>query len=118
VDYVTAFIYAVGSIVCHQVPERSFHISGLQFPVCARCTGLYIGGAIGLFVWLLPGDRALGSRQARRALLIAVVPTAVTLATAELGWWDPANALRALLAAPLGLAVGVIVATGLTGNLR
>ena len=30
------------NIICHRKPERSFFISGHQFPVCARCTGFYI----------------------------------------------------------------------------
>ena len=33
--------------VCHQRPERSFHVAGVQLPVCARCTGLYVSGAAG-----------------------------------------------------------------------
>ena len=28
--------------ICHRKPERSFFIKGYQFPVCARCTGIYI----------------------------------------------------------------------------
>jgi uncharacterized membrane protein len=28
---------------CHRIPERSFFYKGKQFPVCARCTGIYIG---------------------------------------------------------------------------
>lgn len=28
---------------CHQMPERSFFYHGKQFPVCARCTGVFIG---------------------------------------------------------------------------
>lgn len=28
---------------CHQRPDRSFFIRGYQFPVCARCTGVFIG---------------------------------------------------------------------------
>ncbi len=36
---------------CHQLPERSFFIKGKQFPVCARCTGCFIGYAIGFFVY-------------------------------------------------------------------
>ena len=30
-------------VVCHQKPERSFFWKGKQFPVCARCTGIYLG---------------------------------------------------------------------------
>ena len=28
---------------CHQRPERSFYFKGKQFPVCARCTGVFVG---------------------------------------------------------------------------
>jgi len=32
-------------VLCHRKPERSFFIRGKQFPVCARCTGIYLGYA-------------------------------------------------------------------------
>ena len=28
---------------CHQLPQRSFFYHGMQFPVCARCTGILSG---------------------------------------------------------------------------
>ena len=28
---------------CHQLPDRSFHIKGIQLPLCARCTGILFG---------------------------------------------------------------------------
>lgn len=41
---------------CHQMPERSFFIKGYQFPVCARCTGVYLGAlfSIALFFKIKP----------------------------------------------------------------
>ena len=36
---------------CHQMKERSFHIKGRQFPVCARCTGAFIGYLVGAPVY-------------------------------------------------------------------
>ena len=33
---------------CHQLPERSFFWHGRQFPVCARCTGVYLGELLAL----------------------------------------------------------------------
>ncbi len=30
-------------VFCHRKPERSFFYKGKQFPVCARCTGFYVG---------------------------------------------------------------------------
>lgn len=35
---------------CHQLSERSFHIGIRQFPLCARCTGIYLALAIGLII--------------------------------------------------------------------
>lgn len=32
---------------CHQMPERSFFIRNVQFPVCARCTGVFTGEILG-----------------------------------------------------------------------
>lgn len=29
--------------ICHRIPERTFQFKGLSFPVCSRCTGMYIG---------------------------------------------------------------------------
>jgi len=36
---------------CHQSPERSFFIKGRQFPVCARCTGVFIGQTAAFFTF-------------------------------------------------------------------
>jgi uncharacterized membrane protein len=32
-----------GYAICHRIPERSFIIAGRQLPLCARCTGIYLG---------------------------------------------------------------------------
>jgi uncharacterized membrane protein len=43
---------------CHQLRERSLFFRGYQFPVCARCTGLFFGQISGLifFYFLLKYD--------------------------------------------------------------
>ena len=42
---------------CHQRPDRSFFYHGKQFPVCARCTGVFLGECISLIAsrWVKPG---------------------------------------------------------------
>src|SRR5438067_12965322 len=45
-------VYLIGSIVCHQRPERSFHLWSAQLPVCARCTGIYAGAAVAAIIAL------------------------------------------------------------------
>ena len=41
-------IFEIGGHLCHQKPERSFFIMGYQFPFCARCSGVILGGVFGL----------------------------------------------------------------------
>ena len=36
---------------CHQRKDRSFCIRGKQFPVCARCTGAFIGYLTSIFTY-------------------------------------------------------------------
>ena len=40
-------VYGIGSLVCHQLPERSYHLWTAQMPVCARCAGIYFGAVLG-----------------------------------------------------------------------
>ena len=39
---------AIGYAVCHRISERSFHIGSTQLPLCARCSGMYLGAVTGL----------------------------------------------------------------------
>ncbi len=123
-DLIGGFIFAIGSLICHQRPERSFFIDGQQLPVCARCTGLYLSGVIGLMAWLMLKIArqwrpiTIDPRRAARTLVMAAVPTGLSLAAGLLGVWDGVNLTRALLAVPLGAAAGAIVAAAATKDLR
>ncbi len=123
-DLALAFIFAIGSVICHQLPDRSFFIDGRQLPVCARCTGLYLGGAAGFVAWwaIKAGRRwrpiKVMPRRAIAIVAIAAVPTIVSFASGVLDVWDGSNATRAVLAVPLGLAAGAVVAAVLAKDLR
>lgn len=49
--------FFVGRSVCHQIPSHSFIREDIQFPLCARCTGLYMGSAFGLVYFFLQKKR-------------------------------------------------------------
>lgn len=53
--YISLF-KACGFLGCHQLPQRSFHIGNWQLPICARCTGVFIGQLI-MIIYLLLGFR-------------------------------------------------------------
>src|SRR5436189_3700603 len=103
-------LYAVGAHICHQRPERSFHLFAAQLPVCARCLGIYCGGALG--AWLAAGARtraAFVTLSPRMLLLSGAMPTALTLAAEWSGIWRGSNPGRAMAGLPLGFVVALVV---------
>lgn len=48
---------AVGYAVCHRIPERSFKIGERPMPMCARCTGLFLGAMLGLVFQMAQGRK-------------------------------------------------------------
>jgi uncharacterized membrane protein len=107
-----AVVYGVASLVCHQRPERSFYWGPVQFAVCARCIGLYAGAAMGGLAAVLAGHHRLTAAvpTLRRALIIAAVPTATTVAAEWMEIWVPSHATRALAGLPLGAASAIVLA--------
>ena len=116
----------LGAQVCHQRPERSFHLHGRPLAVCGRCTGLYLSGALGLLAaaarWRRPGPAARPATPAwwparldARAgwLALAALPTAVTWGLEVAGVWDPGTSLRAVAALPFGMAAGWLMGRAL-----
>jgi uncharacterized membrane protein len=103
------FVFEVGARICHQRPERSFHIAGVQMPVCARCLGLYVSGALGAAIaWVGRAQKtpALLDNRIRLMLALAALPTALSVAVEWIGLAHPSNVLRALLALSLGGSAG------------
>jgi len=49
--------FAMGSTVCHQIPSHSYIHGENQFPLCARCSGLYLGSFIGLIFFFTQGKK-------------------------------------------------------------
>lgn len=119
--YAFAFLlYGAGSVVCHQLADRSFYVGAAQMPVCARCTGIYFGAAVVALVG------AVGRRTRREALsasgfsrtnrdrvralvAAAILPTIVTLIYEWSTGDTPSNAVRAVAGAPLGAVVAFVV---------
>jgi uncharacterized membrane protein len=104
--------YAIGHAICHQLPLRSFHLWGASLPVCARCTGIYVGAAVAaLAAGIRPNATDVTVTRARGWLLAALVPTAITLVYEWTTGVMPANWIRALGGLPLGAAVAWMIGT-------
>ena len=102
----SAVVYGVASRVCHQRPERSFETAGAQWPVCGRCSGLYLAAPIGAVLGMIGWGRTRGS--ARVWLLAAALPTLVTLVL-EWSGASVGNVVRAASALPLGAVIAAVL---------
>ena len=58
--------------LCHGIPERCFALWNVPMPICARCTGIYIGLIAGIALFLLLPK--IQAHTARRILAVAAVP--------------------------------------------
>jgi uncharacterized membrane protein len=109
----TVVPYVVGSVLCHQRPERSFRTAGVVWPVCARCAGLYFGAAFG-GAWVLA--RWHRDSPALRSMLAAsALPTAITFAIEWSGTVPVSNAARAAAGLPLGVTIAMALSAVTTG---
>jgi len=63
---------AIGYAVCHRLDSHSFDIAGRQLPLCARCTGMYLGAVIGLVFLSLRYGRSTG-RPSKGVIAILVL---------------------------------------------
>ena len=101
-------VYAVGSFICHQRPERSFHLWGAALPVCARCSGIYVGAtAAPLLKWVIV--RWQSGVAPVQSLVAAALPTTATLVYEWTAGATPSNWIRAAAAVPLGMVAAAHV---------
>jgi uncharacterized membrane protein len=109
----------IGYSICHQIPNRSFHLGGHRLPLCARCTGTYLGVGLGFALIALLGRwRAAGMLPT--PLLIVMVTFIVImgidgvnsylyLVTGNILLYEPRNWLRAATGSLNGIALSTIV---------
>lgn len=106
---------AVGYAVCHRIAARSFHIHDEPLPLCARCTGIYLGVMVGLGIFAARG-RLRAARLPKLRLLLPLLALAGTVAfdglNSYLSLFDfytplytPHNTLRLLTGLPAGAAM-------------
>jgi len=96
------------SPVCHQIPERCLDLGHGPLAICARCTGLYLGGVLGLVaaaVYAACG-RAV-PRPSWRWLALAAAPSLVDVAAGRLGLGGLSSWPRLMIGVAPGLVCGL-----------
>lgn len=92
-------------LICHGRIERSLELFDVPMPICARCTGIYVGlmGGLAAF-WLI---RFVKEKWMRTAAFIAVTPLAIDGLTQLAGFRESTNPLRIATGVIAGLAFGL-----------
>ena len=101
-------IYNSFSLLCHQLEGRSFHWHGHPFAVCARCTGLYFGLALGVLVYPLVRPVRSLETPARGWLILALIPVGIDFLLGYTGLWANTHWSRALTGGLLGTTIALI----------
>ncbi len=111
--------FGIGSAVCNQLPSHSYFFGQHQFPLCARCTGQYVGfWTTTFFLWRK--GRLGAARLPRGRLLFAIILLFLFWAvdgvnsylSTFLGYtllYAPHNALRLLTGSGEGIALTLLV---------
>lgn len=106
-------VYEAFSHVCHQIPERSFHIAGYPLAVCARCTGLYVGFAAVVAFYPLMTSLKRTHTPERKWLFVAAAPLGIDFALGLFGIWGNSHLSRLLTGGLLGAVSVFFILPGL-----
>ena len=87
-------IYRAFGFVCHQIPERSFHLAGNKFAVCSRCTGLYSGFAVAVLAYPLARSLRNTATPSILWLILAALPLAIDFSLGYFNIWANTHASR------------------------
>ena len=111
---------AVGYAVCHRIEVRSFHIGERQIPLCARCSGMYLGAVLGLAYMGLVGRKRSGLPPKRVWLVLGIFTLLfivdglnsylhLPFFTDAPSLYEPSNTMRLLTGTGIGLAIAAVV---------
>lgn len=104
-------LYHIGSSICHQLEERSFIIGGSPLPLCARCTGIYLG-VLGSILYLWVRKKWTYNWISKKNGLCLGIALSIGLAdsfTSYIGWRESNNVVRLLTGSMMGMAVPILM---------
>lgn len=105
-------IYKFFSVLCHQQSERSFHLVGYPFAVCARCFGVYFGLFLG-FLFYPMFKRPNDVTPPRRIwLVMAIIPIGIDWTLGMFHILENTHTSRVITGLILGAACSIYLIPG------
>jgi uncharacterized membrane protein len=111
-------VYHFFSYICHQIPERSFHLAGHQMAVCSRCFGVYFGLFAGILTYPLWRSVDEPEPVARFWLFLSLVPITIDWSLTVFGIWENNHLSRFLTGMILGFACAIFIVPALVEVVR
>ncbi len=116
-DWIISLAHWFGSAVCHQWPAHSYFIAGVELPLCARCTGMYLGALLTILFHAWRHPRAIGTPRPWALVLMVLFFFAwagdgVNSFADYLGFhslYPPQNILRLTTGALMGITLGSLI---------
>ncbi|MDR6999513.1 DUF2085 domain-containing protein [Neobacillus niacini] len=116
---VQEIFHFLGRAICHQLDDRSLHVSGKTLSVCARDTGIYIGIFSSLFYlhfFKRKTPITIPSIKTSLYLLLLLIPLMVDGLGSYLHLFESSNARRLWTGISFGLALPYFVYPLLSGK--
>ncbi len=111
---------AIGYAVCHRIDLRSFHLGDRAVPLCARCSGQYLGAMLGLLVQNIVSKKRAGFPPTGMIIVLGIF--AIVFAVDGLNsylhlipefsrfyLYEPSNINRIVTGTGLGIALSMLV---------
>ncbi len=102
-------LYQFFSFICHQIPDRSFHIGGEKFAVCSRCFGVYFGLMLGFLVYPLLHRIEEIDPLPRFWLFLSLIPISIDWSLTAFGIWENTQVSRLITGLVLGFACAMFI---------
>jgi len=93
-------------LFCHRIPERTFKLKERYFPLCARCTGIWISGiSFLLFVAFFPITYDIG--KLTLLAIVLILPMIIDGTTQLFGMRNSNNIIRFCTGLLGGISLGI-----------
>lgn len=99
--------------ICHQIPDRSFHVGDEQFAVCSRCFGVYFGLFSGFAIYPLWRKIDEIEPLTRFWLFLSLIPIAVDWSLTIFGIWENTQLSRFVTGLVLGISCATFIVPAL-----
>lgn len=108
-SWINDFIYRFFHPICHQLPERSFHLFGEKLAVCSRCSSIYFAFLIATIVYPIITPTLQYSCTPRSLLFAALLPMLLDVGLDFIGIHSSTFFTRTITGSLFGIVVPFVV---------